>query len=310
VVRLPGRFRAALAALLVACGLQPGCSSPQPADSERWQVAPLAWRVEGPRAGDGSLFLLGSVHLGRSGRHDFGPVIEAAYAKSDELVVEIDLSLVSEQEVVAQSAPFLALPDGRMLRDELAPETWAKLEAYFRSRGSPIEAVEHLKPWAVSTVITVMEFQAAGMKGEYGIDRHFIDAASAARRPIRGLETLQSQLEALDGLSPRMQELMLEDALARIEEDPSTLVAAWEEGDEEWLTRRLFAPLEENPEFEEFYDAIFFRRNEEMTAQLADLVSDGRRRFVVLGAAHMLDQRGIPALLRRRGFRVERVSGR
>ena len=170
--------------------------------------------------------------------------------------------------------------------------------------------VERLKPWALITVITVMEFQAAGMKDEYGIDRHFISAAAESRRPIRGLETIQSQLEALDGLSPRVQELMLDDTLARVGEDPSSLVTAWENGDEDWLTQQMFGPLEENPEFAAFYDAIFFRRNEEMTAQLAELVGDGRRRFVVLGAAHMLGQRGIPALLRARGFRVERVSER
>ena len=305
-----GRFPAALGALLVAAGLQFACSAPQPANSERWQVAPLAWRAEGPRAGDGSLFLLGSVHLGRSKLHEFGPAVEAAFATSDELVVEVDLSLLSEQEIVAQSARYLVLPEGRMLRDELAPETWAKLEAYLRSRGSGIAAVERLKPWAVSTVITLMEFEAAGLRDEYGIDRHFITDAAEAQRPIRALETLQSQLEALDGLSPRVQELMIEDALARIEDDPGALVTAWEDGDEEWLARQLFGPLEENPELEEFYEAIFFRRNEAMTDQLADLVRDGRRRFVVLGAAHMLAERGIPALLRTRGFRVERVSGR
>jgi len=309
-VRYRGSCWAVLAALLVVSGLQLACSALSPAVRERRQVTPLAWRAEGPRAGDGSLFLLGSVHLGRSELHEFGPAIEEAYATSDELVVEIDLSLLSEQEIVAQSAGYLVLPDGRRLRDELAPETWAKLEAYFRSRGFAIAAVEHLKPWAVSTAIAVMEFEAAGLRDEYGVDRHFIDDAAEARRPIRGLETLQSQLEALDGLSPRVQELMLEDVLARTIDDPGRLVTAWEEGDEEWLTRQLFGPLEENPEFEEFYQTIFFRRNREMTEQLAELVRDGRRRFVVLGVAHMLDQRGIPALLRTRGFRVERVSGR
>jgi uncharacterized protein YbaP (TraB family) len=309
-VRLHSSSGAAVVALLVACGLQLACASPQPANSGRWHVMPLAWRAEGPNAGDGSLFLLGSVHLGRSERHDFGPVVDAAYENSDELVVEVDLSALSEQEVVAESVPFLVLPDGRMLRDELAPETWTTLEAYFRSRGASVATVERLKPWAVSTVITVMEFQAAGLNEEFGVDRYFIDAAVEARRPIRGLETLRSQLEALDGLPPRVQELMLEDALARIGEDSSALVAAWENGDEESLMRRLFGPLEENPEFAPFYEAIFFRRNEAMTARLADLVGDGRRRFVVLGAAHMLDRRGIPALLRARGFRVERVSER
>jgi hypothetical protein len=148
------------------------------------------------------------------------------------------------------------------------------------------------------------------MQGEFGVDRHFITEAAEEERPIRGLETLQSQMQIFDDLSPHLQELMLEDALARIDTDPADLVSAWETGDEEQLTRQLLGPLDENPEFAEFYEALFFRRNEAMAAQIAELVGDGRRRFVVLGAAHMLGDRGIPALLQARGFGVERISGR
>jgi len=103
---------------------------------------------------------------------------------------------------------------------------------------------------------------------------------------------------------------MLADALARVDEDPSELLDAWERGDETAMTRLVFGPLEEHPEFAEFYEVLFFARNEAMAAQLAGLVADGRRRMVVLGAGHMLGPRGIPALLASRGFRVERVERR
>lgn len=225
-------------------------------------------------------------------------------------MVEVDLSSLSEREIVEQTLPHMLLPKGRRLRDEVSPATWAKLEDYFRERGAAIAGVERMRPWAVSTWIAMMEFEAAGMQGEYGVDRHFITEAAEEDRAIRGLETVESQMQVFANLSPHLQELMLEDALARIETDPADLVSAWETGDEEQLTLLLLGPLDENPEFEEFYEALFFRRNEAMAAQIAELVGDGLQRFVVLGAAHMLGDRGIPALLRARGFRVERISGR
>jgi hypothetical protein len=218
--------------------------------------------------------------------------------------------VLSDQEIIAQTVPYMLLEDGRQLRDELSPATWSNLAAYFRERGGDITRVEHLKPWAVATAIAVMEFQAAGMQGEYGVDQHFIAAAAAANLPIRGLETLRSQMLAIDGLSSHQQELMVEDALARVETDLTDLLSAWETGDEERLTQQLLGPLEQNPQFAEFYEALFFRRNVAMASQLAELVGDGRQRFVVLGAAHMLGDRGIPELLRTRGFRVDRISGR
>lgn len=309
----PLRGLRAPCALLLASVLHVACASPPPASPEgpaSWQVRPLVWRADGPNAGDGPVFLLGSVHVGRAALQDFGPAVAEAYESSDELVVEVDLSQLSEREIVAQTLPHMLLPKGRRLRDEVSPATWAKLEDYFRERGDAIAGVERMRPWAVSTWIAMMEFEVAGMQGEYGVDRHFISAAAEGNRAIRGLETVESQMQIFSDLSPSLQELMLEDALARVDTDPAELVSAWETGDEEQLTQQLLGPLEENPEFTAFYEALFFERNEAMAAQIAALVGDGRRRFVVLGAAHMLGDRGIPALLQLRGFRVDRISGR
>jgi uncharacterized protein YbaP (TraB family) len=95
-----------------------------------------------------------------------------------------------------------------------------------------------------------------------------------------------------------------------VEAESAELVDAWERGDEVVLTRLLFGSLEEHPEFADFYEAVFFTRNETMAAQLAALRGDGKQRFVVLGIGHMLGLRGIPALLASRGFRVQRIGGR
>jgi uncharacterized protein YbaP (TraB family) len=45
-----------------------------------------------------------------------------------------------------------------------------------------------------------------------------------------------------------------------------------------------------------------------MTQRLASLSRDGRLRFAVVGVAHLVGERGIPALLLDYGFRVERVA--
>ena len=46
-----------------------------------------------------------------------------------------------------------------------------------------------------------------------------------------------------------------------------------------------------------------------MANRLAELGGDGKTRFVVLGAGHLVGDRGLPALLSRRGYRVSRVGG-
>jgi uncharacterized protein YbaP (TraB family) len=113
----------------------------------------------------------------------------------------------------------------------------------------------------------------------------------------------------MDRLPASLQELMLRDALARVDhfpEDTRALVAAWQRGDDGRLEELVFGPLAELPELEVFYDLVFFQRNENMAARLAQLGGDGRTRFVVLGAGHMVGEQGVPAILARRGFQVTR----
>lgn len=309
--------RGAVSLLLLSLALLPGCGARTPtpsgapalAASPGAQSAPLLWRATAPRPGDGALYLFGSVHVGGPGNLEFGPAVEAAYAAAGELVVEVDLSLLSEEEIAQQTLAYALLPPGQSLRDRISTETWDLLAAHMHHQGAALAALNRMKPWAATTYLAMQQFEAAGLGEEYGVDKRFI-ARAAGVLPIRGLETLQSQLEMLDGLSPSIQELMLADTLRRREEDPSALLRAWERGDEAELQRVVFAPLEEHPEYEPFYEALFFARNRAMTGQLAGLVGDGRRRFVVVGAGHMLGPRGIPALLAARGFRVERVFDR
>jgi hypothetical protein len=309
--------RLGLLALFSGLGLLGGCaarapeaSRAAPVQASRGEAAtPLLWQAAAPGQAGASLFLLGSIHVGRADGFDFGDDVADAYARCQELVVEVDLSALSEEEIARQTRPYLLLPDGQTLRGVLSEETYQRLDAHLRSRGTPMAAVEKLRPWAVATMLAMFEFEAAGLRAEYGVDRRFIERADG-RRSIRGLETLQSQLELFDRLSPRLADLMLADSLANLEREVGDLTRAWERGDEAALMDLIFASLDEQPEFAEFYEAVFFTRNEDMTSQLAGLAGDGKRRFVVLGSGHMLGPRGIPALLAARGFRVERVGGR
>jgi len=312
--------RWALLALLVALALQTGCAArgtdvpaapPASSTLAEARATPLLWRVSGPAPGDGSFFLLGSIHVGRPEGVDLGAEVTEAFAACDELVVEVDLSALTPEEIAEQTAHRVSLPDGQTLREVLSDDTYALLEAYLASQGVPMADFDRLKPWAVSTFLAMLAFEEEGLQGDFGIDQQFIERA-AGQWPIRGLETLESQLELLDGLSPGIQELMLEDALLRtqdVEAESAGLLEAWERGDEAALTQLLFGSIEENPELAEFYEAVFFARNEAMAAKLAALRGDGKRRFVVLGAGHMLGPRGIPALLAARGFRVQRIGG-
>jgi uncharacterized protein YbaP (TraB family) len=307
-----GRFASSIAALAALAGLgcatapfEAGCST----QAGTRTSAPLMWRAQ-QRAGGGVLYLLGSIHFETESAAQFPSVIEAAYAGSDELVVELDLSDATGSEVGASPTKRGLLEAPTQLADVLSPPTLELLERYLDERELPFSLVEGMKPWYLTNFLVVMELQDAGYDAEYGVDRQFIDRSSGT--PIVALETVDEQLDLLDHLPLRIQEIMLRDALKRnphFDRATDQLIEAWRRGDERTLHELVFGPIAEDADFELFYDSIFFRRNEVMARRLAEFARDGKTRFAVVGAGHMLGPRGIPSLLCDRGFEVRRVSG-
>jgi uncharacterized protein YbaP (TraB family) len=307
-----GRFASAIAVLVTLAGLgcatapiEAGCATQAGSRTS----APLMWRAQ-EHVGGGVLYLLGSIHFEIENAPRFPGEIEAAYARSDELVVEVDVSDAAGSEAGARLDERGLLEPPAKLADVISPSTLELLERYLDERGFPFSLVEGMKPWYVTNLLVVMELQDAGYDAAHGVDREFIDRPGG--KPIVPLETAAEQLDLLDRLPPRIQEIMLRDALNRsphFDRATDQLIEAWRHGDERALHELVFRPVAEDADFELFYDSIFFRRNEAMTQRLTELARDGKTRFAVLGAGHMLGSRGIPSLLCDRGFEVRRVSG-
>ncbi len=296
--RTPGLLEALLLACLVACA-SPGPESGGSAD-------PLFWRA---RAGEsGVLYLLGSVHLGTPEMLVMPPAVTQAWAQSEELVVEVDLSQISPQAQLATTSQYGLLPSGENLADVVSPKTYAELEAHLQQQGVPVEVVSTFKPWTVSLMLGLMKLKQAGLDPELGVDQTLV-ARAAGEKSIQSLETFDSQLRMMDELPPAVQEQLLRDELApKTEQDPAAFAALWQRGDEAGLMELVFA--EQGETYDILYERVYYARNEAMAQRLAELAQDGRTRFVVVGVGHMVGPRGIPALLRELGFGVEQLGGR
>jgi uncharacterized protein len=258
--------------------------------------------------GEASLYLLGSVHLRRRTTLRLPAAVDNAFARSDELVLEIDFSTQTPAEAERLAHRYAFIEPPASLRDRVSAETLAALERYLEVRGEPLALHLQLEPWFLATQLYVRELARIGLDPEYGVDRHFADRAG--RKPVLGLETAESQLALMDALPRDVQELMLIDTLARsadLREEAESLVSAWERGDDAQLVRIVFRPLRESAQYDVFYERVMYGRNEAMAQRLASLSRDGKLRFVVVGAAHLVGGRGIPSLLRDYGFSVQKV---
>ena len=288
----PPRLRALpLVALLVL----PSLASAQAGNAGQKS---FLWIVEG---GPRTLYLAGSLHALNREVYPLPAAFDRAFAASDTLVEEIDLS---EMDLATAGPELIAKGIGsRTLDRAVSPETFARLERYLQRVGLPAEMVKPFKPWMAVVMLSALEAQRAGLDVALGLDKHFFDKAKAAGKAVIGLETAASQLGRLDGLPDAAQEQLLRttlDELDMSQRQMTDLVAAWKRGDRGAIETMTMSGLSGHPEA---YSALIAERNLSWMPQL-DACLARRACFVVVGAAHLVGPDGLLAMLEKKGYRV------
>jgi uncharacterized protein YbaP (TraB family) len=185
------------------------------------------------------------------------------------------------------------------------------LRQYCAKKGIDVAQFESFRPWLVNTVIGVGEIQALGLSTE-GVDTHFLKKAKAENKPIMELETAESQLQVLAGLTEELQGTMLAKLLAevgKIREQFEKITAAWKAGDAKLMEEIMLQdPVKRVPEYEAVREKMFDERNEKMVEKLQAILKGGEPCMVIVGAGHLVGEKGIVKLLEKRKYRVEQVK--
>ena len=64
----------------------------------------------------------------------------------------------------------------------------------------------------------------------------------------------------------------------------------------------------EQPGAKEMYTALFDDRNINMTRQISENIKAAKSLFVVVGAGHIIGEKGIVELLRKEGFKLVQIQ--
>lgn len=279
----------AAAAALLACG---------PARAE-----PALWLVSG---GDSEVWLFGSVHLLPEGGFTVDGALEDALNEAERVCMEIDPDEQDEATTTSITLARAVDPDGRDLFELLGADAGRVREAA-QSAEIPLEALAMFEPWFAGLTVSVMALQAHGYDVQHGVEQVIQAKAREAGKSGCGLETLDGQLGMLDALPASLQSEILLQAIeeaAEIESLIEPMLAAWRSGDEHGLVKSLEEDFDGYPELAE---ALIYERNERWAEQVATLAAGDDDVLVVVGAMHLVGTRGLPALLKERGFRVERL---
>lgn len=257
--------------------------------------------------GQGSVYLVGSVHLLTRDYYPLSPVLEAAFKESDLLVEEVDIAEMTAPDSQLSILMRGMLPADQSLEAVVSPATFALVTRRVADLGMPVEPLKRFKPWMLALTLLSLEWLKAGFDPDLGLDKHFYDRARAEGKTVQGLETLDFQISRFDGMTPNEQDRLLAQTLKELDTQRTavtTLANAWKAGDTSTIERIVLQDVREEPLM---YQRLLVDRNRNWLPKIEALFARRGRAFVVVGAAHLVGADGLISMLRVRGYTVEQM---
>ncbi len=283
-------------ALLLAAFTSCATVAPAPATGK-----PFVWRVTNLPV---PFYLVGSMHNLSPRHYPLPPAYQVALTNSRRLVFEHDPrqgALLSRK--YREAARY---PAGQTIESEIAPATLSLLRKNaWRSRLT-FEQMRRFRPWAVALHLLAAK-GPVGADHARSMDSHLSAQARRSGKEVAGLETTDEHIAFWREMLEPDGENLLRYTLTR-----GQTVAVlfdktrdiWQRGDVEALTAANARLRRTNPGFAR---RLLDRRNLRWIDRIEAEMKTGKPTSIVAGAGHFTGERGVIALLQKRGYKIERL---
>ncbi len=271
-----------------------------------------------------TVYLLGSIHIGTADMYPVSDAMQAAIDAADVFAFECDTESAEAYRCTLLATTY---SDGSKLSEHISPEAYALVRLSAEKLGLSADSLNSFRPWAVmSTFSTYLTAEVMGESDiaaaqQYGVETYV--RGCVGDRETRYLETVESQIAAMESFSPELQEYLVASTCESYL-DPAALTGTdadmrfwpewWHNGRidrfaDSYLSGYLVPGYEAL--CEEYNEKLILQRNVTMADGVEAMLTEGggRAYFVTVGLLHLVPSAySVPALLTRRGYEVEVVS--
>jgi uncharacterized protein YbaP (TraB family) len=256
------------------------------------------------------IYLYGTVHAGKKEWYPLPAAVEQAFADSQVLVVEAD---ISDVEAMQKVQPATYTPPDTLSKhvDAASYERFRKLLPRYQLAESSVAKV---KPFTAVSLLVFSDWARLGFRPEFAVEVYLIEKAHKAKMPVRELEGLDAQVELMDSLTDEQNQRIFEGTVEALEqgladEQIKGMVEAWQAGDPAKMldiARKYNEKVKGAAEVEEKF---VWGRHDAMLKKIESYLNQAKERsFVAVGALHLAGPRGLVEQLRKRGYIVRQLG--
>ena len=262
----------------------------------------LLWKVTGKDLKEPS-YLYGSIHIQDQRVFAFDTTVLTALYSCDAFAMEILMDELDPQEV--KSSTYM--PKGKVLSEMMSESDFHKLDSICKKKvGTTAYLFNAMKPFFVMSLLQQSEFS---QDQEDALDVFFLKKAREANKLCYGVETYSTQMGAIDAIKLKEQVTMLVAAI-----NDTTYTDSGESMTDGLLEAYLSFNLDtmlvmsNDPSMPKKFNKIFLVDRNVGMAKNFEKIALEHNLFCVVGAAHLGGDKGVIALLRKKGYTVEPVK--
>ncbi len=280
---------------LVTTPASTSSSLPTPTDGSS-----LLWEISGNGLAQPS-YLFGTIHIIGSNDFIFPTSWEAAFAQTQALYLEIDMS--NTRELMKMMSGGM-MKDGRSLKDLVTEEEYELVKTFFKdSVGTPLGMVDKMQPMLLMSM-----FYGKMIDGDPKFyEMELVERAKKRELSVAGVETVEDQLAMIAQIPVEDQVEML---MTYVEDFP-TEKARLQEMVDIYVSQdveALYGFMMDSPEMDESSRVLMLDNRNEKWIPVIREAAAAKPTFFAFGAGHLPGEKGVINLLRQAGYTVTAVK--
>ncbi|WP_317041928.1 TraB/GumN family protein [Spirosoma rigui] len=263
----------------------------------------LLYELTGPGISQPS-YLYGTFHLVCPSDLTITDVMKKAVSNSQQVYLELDMD---DPAMMGSMMKAMAMPAGKTVKDYLKPDEYTLLDGYLKQKmNMSLTQVGGMKPIALTSLMymTVLPCQPASY------DLTFAEMATKDRKEVLGLESLDSQLAALDKIPMEEQLKALVDMARKPDEakqEFNDMLSAYKAHDINRMMAMMKSSQFSGGDFAQYEDGLLGERNANWIPVIEKAAKE-KATFFAFGAGHLGNDKGVVNLLRKKGYTVKPVE--
>jgi uncharacterized protein len=259
----------------------------------------LLWKITGNGITAPS-YLYGTVHITCDATLE-KPTLDAV-ANTAQLYLELDMDDPGMQMTMVQG---MMMKDGKTIKSMMSDADYKMVDTYFTEKlGMGLGMLNTMKPVMVSMLV-LPSLMDCPMQS---VEQELMKLTAEQNKEVLGLETVQEQLAVFDAVPYQVQvDELVKSVRNKFVDDKKELEKMYTT----YKTKDIDAMQKMTAESEnkitaDYQDDMLNNRNANWIPKIEKIAKE-KPTFFGVGAAHLGGEKGVIALLRKKGYKVEAV---